>query len=179
MQITFVLLLFPLFYLLLSRWKMYTSSYGAPYVPLPATVIDTIIFIAKVSEHDVFYDLGSGDGRLVIAAAMKGAKSVGVESDWLRVMYSRLWIKLLNLEDRARIIHSDIFKVSLSEPTIIHTYLLQETNDKLQHKLETETTKGTKIISSAFTFSESEKIKFIATDPRGPIHGPLYLYIKT
>jgi predicted RNA methylase len=160
-------------FLFYSQWTRYTSPYGAPYVPMEPDVVERIVKMAEVGKKDNFYDLGSGDGRVVIAAAMKGAKATGIETDWLRVLYSRFWIRLLRLEKRAKIIHGDIFKADLSNATVVSTYLLQETNDKLQKKLEKELKKGTRVVSAAFVY---EGWKLLKTDLRGVVYGPLYLY---
>ena len=109
---------------------------GAPFVSLSPAVVERVMKIGKIKKRDIFYDLGSGDGRLVIAAAMKGAKAYGVEKDFLRVIYSRLWIRLLRLEKSAKIIHEDLFKVNLKKATVVHLFLLQSTNDKIEAKLK-------------------------------------------
>ena len=140
---------------------------------MDADVCERITKMADVGEGDVFYDLGSGDGRVVIAAAMKGAKAYGVEMDKLRVWYSRAWIKLLRLDKQAEIIHGDIFETDLSKATVVCTYLLQETNDKLQGKLERELKPGTRVISVAFEYKGWKPTK---TDLRGTIYGPIMLY---
>lgn len=170
-----LLLLFIFGYLFYSRWVSYTTLYGAPYVPLEPDVVERILNLAAIKKGDCFYDLGSGDGRVVIAAAMKGAKAIGVETDFLRVWYSRLWIRMLGLQREAKVIQGDIFNQDLSDADIVHAYLLQETNDKLEKKLEMELKKGTLVISSAFIF---KGLKLLKTDPRGTPYGPLYLYMK-
>ncbi|OGM10851.1 hypothetical protein A2Z22_02890 [Candidatus Woesebacteria bacterium RBG_16_34_12] len=146
---------------------------GAPFVSLSPAVVERVMKIGKIKKRDIFYDLGSGDGRLVIAAAMKGAKAYGVEKDFLRVIYSRLWIRLLRLEKSAKIIHEDLFKVNLKKATVVHLFLLQSTNDKIEAKLKKELEKGTRVVSTAFEF---KRLKLDEIDPRGPIYGPIYLY---
>jgi predicted RNA methylase len=156
-----------------SQERNRTTSDGAPWVPLEPVVIQNIINMAKIKENDVFYDLGSGDGRVVIAAALAGAKAYGVEIDPFRVLYSRFCISLFGLSKKAKIIHKNIFDVDFSKANIIHTYLLQETNDKLFSKFEKELHEDTTIISCAFNYS---KLKPISINPNGPIYGPIYLY---
>lgn len=95
MAAVLVLIILVVLYLLQQTWVSYTTRDGAPFVPLPASVIKNIINLAEVKEGDVFYDLGSGDGRVVIAAALKGAKAVGIELDPLRVWYSRFALDFL------------------------------------------------------------------------------------
>jgi hypothetical protein len=164
---------FILFQLIYRRNQ--TSSYGAPFVPLTPDVVNTVMEIADIKNNDVFYDLGSGDGRLVIAAALRGARAYGVEIDKYRVWYSRVWITLLGLSKNATIIQTNIFDVDLSGADIVTAYLLQETNDKLEPKLDRELKKGTRVIGIAFNFPSWKPKK---VDPRGPVYGPVYLYEK-
>jgi len=156
-----------------SQERNRTTPDGAPWVPLEPFVIQNIMDMSKVKEGDIFYDLGSGDGRVVIAAALRGAKAYGVEIDPFRVLYSRICIFLFGLTGRAKIIQGDIFKIDLSNVDVVTTYLLQETNDKLFSKLDKELKEGARIVSSAFNYP---KLKPITVNPNGPIYGPLYLY---
>lgn len=156
-----------------SQERNRTTPDGAPWVPLEPFVIQNIIDMADIKKGDIFYDLGSGDGRVVIAAAIAGAKAYGIEIDPFRVLYSRICIFLFGLSRRAKIIHKNIFDVNLSNVNIIHTYLLQETNNELFPKFEKELKENTTIISSAFNYP---KLKPISINPNGPIYGPLYLY---
>lgn len=154
-------------------YKRYTGKFGAPFVPLEPDVAMRVINLADVKKDEVFYDLGSGDGRLVIAAALKGAKAYGVEIDPFKVWYSRIWISLLRLNENAKIIQKNLFDIDLSSADVISLFLLQETNNKLQDKLEKELKEGTRIVSVAFDFP---KWKPVEIDPRGPVYGPIYLY---
>jgi predicted RNA methylase len=167
-----ILIIF-LFIVKKSQERNRTTPDGAPWVPLESFVIQHIMDMVKIKKGDIFYDLGSGDGRVVIAAALRGAKAYGVEIDPFRVWYSRICIFLFGLSGRAKIIQGDIFKVNLSNADIITTYLLQETNDKLFPKLDKELKEDTRIVSSAFNYP---KLKPITINPDGPIYGPLYLY---
>ena len=89
------------------------AKYGAPFETMPADIVEKIITYADIQEGDIFYDLGSGDGRLVFAAAMKGAKAYGVEIDSFRVWYSRLWVVLFGLWGKAIIVQKNFFAVDL------------------------------------------------------------------
>lgn len=152
---------------------MRTYKDGAPFVPMEPKVVEGVMKLVEVKKDEIFYDLGSGDGRLVIAAALRGAKAYGIEIDFLRVWYSRVWIYLLRLSKNAKIIQKNIFDVDLSNADVVCLYLLPETNEKIQNKLKKELKKGTPVVSVAFTFSgwQPEKI-----DPRGTIYGPIRLY---
>ena len=150
-----------------------TTVFGAPYVPLEPDVVNRIMEMAKVKKGDIFYDLGSGDGRLVIAAAQRGARAYGVEIDPARIWYSRLCILLFGLWGRASIINANIFDVDLSKADVLTMYLLQETNDKLFPKLVKEVKDGSRVVGVAFNFP---KWKPVEINKFGPIYGPIYLY---
>jgi SAM-dependent methyltransferase len=157
----------------LAQRRNLTTNLGAPYVPLEPHVVDKIMKLAKIKPGDVYYDLGSGDGRMVIAAALLGAKAYGVEIDRARVWYSRFCIFIFGLGKRAKIIHQDIFDINLSSANVVTIYLLQETNEKIFKKLTQELKPNTRVVSAAFSFP---KWKPVTIDPNGPIYGPLYLY---
>ena len=171
MAIYFLLFLVVIYFILKLIWDQ--SGSDAPFVPTDADVVKRVMDLAEVGEKDVFVDLGSGDGRMVVAAAMRGARAVGVESNWFKVLYSRLVIKILGLTDLAKIISTNIFDHDLSGATVVNLYLLQETNDKIQTKLENELKKGTKVVSVAFEFKNWKPIR---VEKKGVIYGPLRLY---
>lgn len=154
-------------------WREYTSKSGAPFVETPPAVVQRIVNMAQIDSKDVVFDLGSGDGRILIASAMKGAKAIGVEKDKLRVLYSKLWIKLLRFDNQIKIIQKDLFKTDLSKATVVCCYLLPETHKKLEKKFKKELKKGTKIVAVAFKLPSMKPEK---VDPCGVVYGPLYLY---
>lgn len=152
---------------------MKTTKNGAPFVPLEPEVVEEVMKLAEIKQEDVFYDLGSGNGRLVIAAALRGVKeSYGVEVDRFRVIYSRLWLKFLHLKN-AKILKKDIFETDLSNADVITLYLLPGTNNRLAEKFKKELKKGTRVVSVAFSLPGLKPVKI---SPKGPIYGPVYLY---
>ncbi|MBN1263415.1 MAG: SAM-dependent methyltransferase [Candidatus Pacebacteria bacterium] len=151
---------------------MLADLMGAPYVPVEPEVVKRILELAEVKKGEVFYDLGSGDGRVVIGAALKGARAYGVEIDPFRAWYSRFWLKLLRLK-QARIIRKDFFDVDLSKADVVCFFLLPETNRKLEKKLRRELKKGARVVSVSFPVPGWRPV---AVDPRGPIYGPIRLY---
>ena len=161
-------------YIFYLWWVRHTGDKGAPYEGMPPAVVERVMRIADVKADDIFFDLGSGDGRVVIAAAMKGATAYGVELDRMRAWYSNLWIRLLRLEKKAKVIRGDIFKTDLSKATIVCSYLLPETHDKLRTKLIKELKKGTKVVAVGFEFKDWDPKK---KNLNGPVYGPIYLYI--
>ncbi|MEK7165176.1 MAG: hypothetical protein AAB874_00005, partial [Patescibacteria group bacterium] len=163
-------------FLVYLYWNTYirqSNKYGAPFVPLEVEVVEEVMRLANIKQGEVFYELGSGDGRLVIAAALRGAKSFGVEIDILRVLYSRAWIILLRLQKNTHILHKNFFNVDLKKADVVCLYLLQETNDALEKKLEKELKKGCRVISVAFNFPHWKPKE---VSPIGPIYGPTYYY---
>lgn len=169
------LLALVLFFVIFIGWIPYaysTTKKGAPFVPLEPEVVEEVMKLAQVKKGDVFYDLGSGDGRLVIAAALRGAQAFGIETDTLRVFYSRLWLKALRLKN-AEIIKDDIFKTDLSKATVVSAYLLPETMEKLKEVFKNELKKGTRVVSVAFLIPGLKPVKI---SPRGTIYGPVYYY---
>ncbi len=165
--------------ILLVAWLLWlpylkkTTKFGAPYVPMEKAVVNRILQMVKVGETDILYDLGSGDGRVVIAAAKAGVKqAIGIEIDPIKVFLSRLHLKLLGLNN-ARIIKGDFFAQNLKSTTIVISYLLPQALEKLEPKLQKELKPGTKIISVGFPYPHWQP-KTI--DPRGTRYGPIYLY---
>lgn len=109
--------------------------------------------LSKVKPGEEVYDLGSGDGRIVIMSAREfGAKSTGIEIDVFRASYSKLLISLLGLRGKARVIWSSFYRVDLSSADVVTVYLLPETNDKLAPKLERELRPTSRVVSHAFRF---------------------------
>lgn len=160
-------------YFLRRPYIMKTWKHGAPYQGMDPDVVERLMEVAKVKKGEVFYELGSGDGRVVISAALRGAKVVGIEIDLLRVLYSRLWIYLLRLHKNATIIHGDLFKVNLSNADVVCLYLLPETCKKLEQKLILELRKGTRVVSVGFEMPDWRPVHI---EPRGTVYGPIYLY---
>jgi len=133
---------------------VWTNSRGAPWVPTSRDVIYTMLTMAEVKPGEVVYDLGSGDGRVLIMAARKfGARTVGIELDISRYLWSVVAVTLLGLWKQVKIIRGDLFSVDLREADVIFTFLLQETNDRLKDKLRRELRPGTRIVSNTFSFS--------------------------
>mgnify|MGYP001596744020 CR=1 FL=1 len=123
----------------------------APYIPTKMDSIKKILKMAGVKKGKKFYELGSGDGRVVLEAAKMEADSIGIEQSWIRVLYSRWRAKKLNLKN-AIFIHGNIFKRSYSDADIIYIYLLHKGVAKLEDKLKRELKKGSIIITQKYHF---------------------------
>ena len=125
-----------------------------PFVPSPQEVVDKMIDLAGVRKDDVVYDLGSGDGRIVIAAAKKGAKAVGFDIDPQLVKESRENIHKAGVEDRAEIRNQDILTVDLSPASVVTMYLLPDVNLKLKPNLLSQLKPGSRLVSHAFDMGD-------------------------
>jgi predicted RNA methylase len=109
--------------------------------------------MARVGPDDLVYDLGCGDGRMIVIAARRyGARAVGIEIDPLRYLWCQMLISVLGLRDRVKIVYGDFFKHDLSDADVVTCYLLQDTNEKLEEKFKRELDSGTRVVSNTFTF---------------------------
>lgn len=134
-----------------------TPDSDVPYVPTPEPVVDRMLEMADVDENDVVYDLGSGDGRIVIRAAEKyGARGVGVEIDPQRIKEARKNAREAGVSDRVEFRQGDLFKADVSEATVVTLYLLPSVNLKLRPKLFEELEPGTPVVSHDFDMDEWE-----------------------
>lgn len=150
----------------------------APYYPTPETIVEKMLQLGGLKAGERMFDLGSGDGRIVILAAQKfHADATGVEFDKDLWKQSSDRIKSLNLQKAARIIHGDIMSQDYSSADLITVYLLPSSNDRVQPLLEKQLKKGTRIVAHDFEFSgwKAEKIEQIEDDGEGRSH-TLYLY---
>jgi SAM-dependent methyltransferase len=120
---------------------------------MPMRAVSKLLAMAEVEPDDVVYDLGCGDGRLIIAAAQRyGARAVGIEIHPLRVLWCRARIAALGLRGRVRVIRGDFFKQDLRDADVVICYLLQRTNNKLEGKLKRDLAPGVRVVSKRFTF---------------------------
>lgn len=133
--------------------------------------------LADVKADDVVYDLGSGDGRIVIAAAQRGARAVGVELDAALVQDSRDRAFAAGVAERATFVWQDVLKSDLHPATVVTLYLFPELNAKLAPKLRAELQPGTRIVSHRFPVGDWIPHRTLAPDGlRRPY--PVYLYVR-
>ncbi len=150
----------------------------APYYPTPEVIVEKMLKLGGLKAGEKMFDLGSGDGRIVIMAAQKfGADATGVEFDKDLWAQSSGRIKSLGLDKKARIIQGDIVKQNYSSADLVTVYLLPSSNDKIRPLLESQLKKGTRIVAHDFEFSgwTAEKVEHIDDDGEGRSH-TLYLY---
>jgi SAM-dependent methyltransferase len=127
----------------------------APYVATPQPVVEAMLALARVTSDDVVYDLGSGDGRIVITAARTyGAQGIGYDlaPEW--VARARANARAAGVGDRVRFEVQDIFTADLREATVVTMYLLPEVNLRLKPRLLGELRPGTRVVSHAFDMGD-------------------------
>ena len=117
----------------------------------PQPLADAMLTLARVTKDDVVYDLGSGDGRIVVLAAQKyGARGVGIEIDRALVEVSRTVAREGEVADRATFIEGDLFTADISKATVVTLWLSTTVNRRLEAKLKGELRRGTRIVSRQF-----------------------------
>jgi 16S rRNA G966 N2-methylase RsmD len=165
---------------------LYEGSHGrtdaedlAPFVPTPMIVVEKMLRMAAVDKTDVLYDLGSGDGRIVIAAAKKyGARAVGIELDPELIKQAREAAKKAGVEHLVEFRMEDATKSDFSDATVVTLYLLPESNELLRPRLEKQLKPGAYVVSHNYSILGWEKkeidvVKMKTED--GELH-EIYLY---
>src|SRR6266404_80454 len=146
----------------------------APYYPTPETIVDKMLQLGGLKAGEKMYDLGSGDGRIVILAAQKfHAEAVGVEIDKDLSKRSAARILKLGLDKNARIVNGDLLKQNYSSADLVTVYLLPDAvNNKVQPLLDKQLKKGARIVAKDFDFRNwtPEKVENIADDGEGRSH---------
>ncbi len=131
------------------------------YVPTPMAVVRKMLEMAEVDEKDLLYDLGSGDGRIVITAALeRGALGVGIDIDPERIKESMANAEIANVTDRVRFFQRNLFETDLSQASVVTLYLLPWINLELRPKLLRELKPGTRIVSHSFDMGDWEPDQF-------------------
>lgn len=153
----------------------------APYVPTPAVVVDTMLEMAEVKKGDVLYDIGSGDGRIVIAAARKyGARGVGIDLDRELVDASIAAGAAAGVSRLVRFLRMDAMKADLSEATVVTMYLLPESNALLRRQLQRQLRPGARVVSHNYRIDgwEGRETRTVTLrDEAGESHD-IFLYVR-
>jgi ribosomal protein L11 methylase PrmA len=137
------------------------------FVPTPQTVVDGMLKLANVRRGDVVYDLGCGDGRLVITAAKEfGARAVGIDINPERITESLEKAREARVTDRVDFRNEDLFEADIKEATVVTLYLLQSLNVKLRPKLWKELKPGTRVVSNTFDMGNWQPQEQIEVDGR-------------
>ena len=132
-MIAFYISMLALFIVISMAW---TALKGAPWLPSRMGDVNRMLQLAGVKPGEKVYDLGCGDGRVLVTAAKKyGAKAVGVELDPFRYAWSKGLVYVMGLRGDVEVIHGDLFKTDISDADVVFCYLLHHTNLKLDDKL--------------------------------------------
>ena len=150
----------------------------APYVPTPQDVVDRMLALAGVGPSDVVYDLGCGDGRIVITAAKKfGARGVGVDIDPDRIKESEANAKAAGVEGQVSFKLQDALAVDVSPATVVTLYLLSSSNAKLRPMLTKQLRPGARIVSHAFGMGDWKPEKTDVFTDAGGTQRTLYRWV--
>jgi SAM-dependent methyltransferase len=147
-----------------------------PYVPTRYPVVDEMLGMAAVTKDDILYDLGCGDGRIVVAAARKcGARAVGIDIDPERIAECHEHATEAGVEDKVLFIRGDLFEADFSRATVVSLYLLTSVNLKLRPRLLAELAPGTRIVSHNFAMGDWKPDESSEIDVDGRSH-TVYLW---
>ena len=150
-----------------------------PFVPTPLDVAQKMLEVAKVQPDDVVYDLGSGDGRIVILAAQKfGARAVGVELNSDLYEQSSERIRKLGLQSRAQILHENMFEVNVRHATVVTLYLLTAVNERLRPMLASQLRSGARIVSHDFQVPGWQPAQTVDYISKNGVPSKIILYVR-
>jgi hypothetical protein len=164
----------------LAAWAQQEAP---PFVTTPDEVVGRMLELAGTAPGDLVIDLGSGDGRIVIAAAQKfGARGIGIELDARLVARSRENARLAGVSERVAFVHADVLLADIGEASVITLYLLPQLIDRLQPRLLSELQPGTRIVSHAFGMTgwrpdRSETVRLAQRHPLQGDESRIFLWI--
>ncbi|HYO53079.1 class I SAM-dependent methyltransferase [Archangium sp.] len=157
----------------LGRADLPSRAPDVPFVPTPQEVVDTMLEVADVKPGDVLYDLGSGDGRIVVTAAQRfGVRGVGIDINPERIQEAEANAKAAGVQDITDFRQEDLFKADFGEATVVTMYLLPSVNNRLRPKLLKDLKPGTRIVSHAFDIEGWEPDRVVEADGR-----TIYLWV--
>lgn len=146
----------------------------APYVPTPENVVAEMLRLGKVGKGDILYDLGCGDGRIVISAARRfGTRGVGVDIDPKRIRESNENARQAGVSELVRFETGDLFKMDFKDATVVTLYLMPVVNLRLRPRLLQELRPGTRVVSHAFDMGDWRPDQQVDVDPKHR----LYLWV--
>ena len=151
-----------------------------PFVPTTDEAVQAMLKLADVKKSDVVYDLGCGDGRIVIAAAKNyGARAVGVDIDPRRIQEAKENARKAGVEDLVRFDEKDLFQADIREASVVTLFLLSSVNLKLRPKLLQDLRPGTRIVSNTFDMGDWKADKEFTIDSAGDSYLSHKLYLWT
>jgi predicted RNA methylase len=156
-----------------SNSQRYTNKL-APYVVSPSRVVEMMLDLAKVKPGDTVYDLGSGDGRILIAAAERHAQAVGIEINPKLVAAATEDIARAGLSDRAKVVQGDVLGTDFSAATVVTVYMDTSSNAKLRPQLEKYLKPGARVVSHDYEIPGWKPVQVVRTDEKKP--HTIYLY---
>jgi precorrin-6B methylase 2 len=127
-----------------------------PYVPTPLDVVEKMLDMARLAKDDYHIDLGSGDGRIVVAAAQRGARSMGVDINPTRIAEANENARKAKVTDRVTFVQANLFETKIGEANVLTMYLLQSVNLQLRPRILAELRPGSRVVSHAFSMNEWE-----------------------
>ena len=148
----------------------------APYIPSPQIVVDRMLELARIRPGEVVYDLGSGDGRILITAAQKfRAKAVGIEMSPELCKATMAKVERLGLQDLVKVMQANLLKVDLSPANVVTIYLLTSSNSRLRPNLEKYLKPGARVVSNDFEIRGWHAKEVVNLRVEGMQH-TIYLY---
>lgn len=139
-----------------------------PYVPTTEPAVEAMLDLAKVTKNDVVYDLGCGDGRIVITAAKKfGARGVGIDINPERISEARANAKKAGVEHLVKFIEQDLFEADIREASVVTLFLLSSVNLKLRPKLLADLKPGARVVSNTFDMGDWKPDKEFTLEDNG------------
>ncbi|HYO84280.1 MAG TPA: class I SAM-dependent methyltransferase [Bryobacteraceae bacterium] len=154
-----------------------------PYVPTTDAAVEEMLKLADVKKSDVLYDLGCGDGRIVITAARKyGTRGVGIDINPVRIQEARENAKKAGVENLVRFVEQDLFEADIKEATVVSLFLLPNINLKLKPKLLSDLKPGTRVVSNTFDMGEwkaDKESKVEGQDENTYLSHRFYLWVIT
>jgi precorrin-6B methylase 2 len=143
-----------------------------PYVPTPQDVVDRMLDMAKLTKDDFHIDLGSGDGRIAVTAAKRGARSMGVDLNPTRIEEANENAKKAGVTDRVTFVQGNLFEMDIGKANVLTMYLLQGVNLQLRPRILAQLQPGSRVVSHAFSMNEWEPDQHVNVNGRN-----VYLWI--
>ena len=149
----------------------------APFISTPPEIVEQMLKVAKVTKEDVVYDLGCGDGRIVIAAARRyGARGVCIDIEPERVREARANAEKAGVAGRIEFLTQDLFESDLRGATVVTLFLMQSLNLRLRPKLLRELKPGARVVSQAFDMGDWKPTKKVEVNDGGT-WGTVYFWV--
>ncbi|MEM0979669.1 MAG: class I SAM-dependent methyltransferase [Cyanobacteria bacterium P01_H01_bin.58] len=149
------------------------------YIPTPEDVVDALLDLAQVGPEDILYDLGCGDGRLLIRAAQRwGTRGVGIDIDPVRIAQAQAMVKAHGLSEQIELRQENLYNTDLQPATVVVIYLLPHLNLRLRSRLWQQLKPGSRVVSHQFDMGDWEPSQIIHL-PKSKEESTLYLWVMT